>query len=226
MPKGQTPKRGFNSPEVLAKAKATREANKASKLAASTPVSLPKPLITEAIRQDPPQSVLDVQTGPGLDPLTPIRDMLSGQMKGTEIFSPQGDPMNPIPGYRTYWAVDWDQGARLNLFRMSGWEHVHVNEVLLNEGQSSDDPAGNVRKWSKETGPNGQPIYMYLMKKSLKLQAEHDKQRDAIHDAIEARIKGGAKSTRPTDKQYAPGEIPGTVTSMGINIESKLYQPR
>jgi len=156
----------------------------------------------------------------------PPRDLLAGQYRGLEIFSKSGDPNDPIPGYRTFWAVDRDQGSRIGLLKRSGWEHVRCDEVLMNEGQGSDDAAGNVRKWSKETGPNGNPYYMYLLKKPLWLQKIHDadpNSSDSINNRVEAQIKGGNVSSKPEDKQYAAGQVPGS-TMPPIDISSKLYR--
>jgi hypothetical protein len=183
------------------------------------------PAPKESFKPDPPQSIADIQHGPALDRSNPPRDMFSGQVKGTEVFSKSGDPLDPIPGYRTYWIVDRDQGSRLTQARMSGWEYVGTDEVVLNEGQSSDDTGGHIRRWSRETGPSGQPIYMYLMKKPLWLQKIHDAAREAIHDALEAKIRGGAKSDKPGDKQYSPGEIAGSKLP-AVEIQPKLYIPR
>jgi len=219
------------TPEDRAKAIATRKANAAKReakqaTAAKIKASVTKaPVPAEVFTPDPPKNINEVNASPGLDAASPPRDMFSGQVKGTEVFSKGGDPQNPIPGYRTYWIVDRDQGSRLTQARMSGWEYVNDNEVVLNEGQSSDDTGGHVRRWSKETGPNGQPIYMYLMKKPLWLQEVHDQQREKIHDAIEAKIKGGMKSSRPGDAQYSPGEVAGSKLPR-VEIEPKLYTSR
>ncbi len=134
-----------------------------------------------------------------------------------------GDPRDPIPGYRLYWFHDVDGGLEIARAEASGYRFVERDEIGLNDAQVSpgnNDLGTHVRRWVDSGGPNGLPIFAFLMKKPNWLAELHDAELEKVHQQQEAQLNAGNMKN----------EIPGNVRhtpSVGISSKtSSLYRPQ
>jgi hypothetical protein len=143
-------------------------------------------------------------------PKAPPRNLFSGTTLKLQVWGRDGNDKDPIPGYRLYWINDTEGGLRKAAAEASGWEFVKQEEVALNNAQLSpgnNDLGSNVRRWVG-VGEDNKPIYAYLMKKTLELDAQHQQERENLHLQIEAALKSGTFNMTPGEKRYTAERPP------------------
>jgi hypothetical protein len=151
-------------------------------------------------------------------------NLFSGETKELEVFGKNGSATDPLPGFRLYWFNDTQgSGVRISQAKRSGYEFVTNDEVLLNDSKvsGSDDLGTNVRKIVGQAGDK--PLYAYLMKKPLWLHEKHQAEHEKVHQRQEQALRQGRVSDKRDDRQYAPGQVPGS-NLPPIELDTKNYR--
>lgn len=151
-----------------------------------------------------------------------FRDMFSGTLKTLDVLGKNGSTTDPIPGYVLYWFTDeGGTGTVINQARMSGYDFVHRDEILLTENiVGNNDLGSHVRKVvNARTTP---PEYGYLMKKPEDLHMKHLAEREKMHSRIDQALRAGTLGRQPGSGQYTKADDPSSSMAK-IEISSNLY---
>lgn len=94
-----------------------------------------------------------------------------------------------------------------------------MNEAETSAGNT--DTGSNVRRWVSGS-PTGEPVYAFAMKKPLWMQDEHDKDRDAVNDNIEAQLRAGTLGIQAGEQRYTGtsnpyANSPSTLPAIRLN---------
>jgi hypothetical protein len=162
----------------------------------------------------------------GAAPKARPRNLFSGDTLKLQVFGKGGNDRDPIPGFRLYWFNDVEGGLRVAQARASGWQFVEKEEVALNETEvtpSNNDLGSHVRRWVSQ-GNDGNAVFAYLMKKPLDLDAEHQAEREQLHDQIQAALTAGTFNMGANERRYTAMNPPiGSPSGLPpISISSKL----
>lgn len=218
MAKGPHPLKGIPRsewPRVMAERAAAKEhaqMQPADAFASTSSIELPP--------EPPPQPAPRVNSDEA--PTEIFRDMFSGTLKTLDVMGKNGSTTDPIPGYVLYWFTDeGGTGTIINQAKMSGYDFVHRDEILLTENiVGNNDLGSHVRKVvNARTNP---PEYGYLMKKPEKLHMQHLADREKLHTRIEGALRAGTLGRQAGSGQYTKEDDP-TSTMAKIEISSKLY---
>jgi hypothetical protein len=166
--------------------------------AGTSEVKRPPDATFSAPRSDPSASQTESDVPKRIPP-----NLFAKGVKSLEVFSLDGDPTNPLPGFRLHWFVDENNsGARLKLATMSGWEFVKQDEVMVSDTVTSgnNDLGNHIRKLASKS----QAIYQYLMKLPLDIEKHHQAEyANRVIAPIKDSLRGGRISNNPGDMQYA-----------------------
>jgi hypothetical protein len=154
-------------------------------------------------------------------------NLFSGDRKRFEVMGKNGSFTDPIPGYRLYAFKDSGGGMRISQALASGWQFVDKEEVVLNDSWNTPldtDLGSKVRIPAEQNDEAGKPVYHYLMKKPLWLDAEHQKERERLHDQIDQSLRAGTFNMTPGERRYTAEHPPiGSPSGLPpISISSKL----
>jgi hypothetical protein len=223
---------GFNDPETRAKAKETRRLKALERKSIAAPrdeVAMIHPETGMAVPKKAAQPEEAPKTEPvrpklgDPDPKAPPPNLFSGRVKRLEVHPlPGGDPNDPIPGYRLYWFHDVEN--EIAKAEASGYRFVEREEIGLNEAHVSpgnNDLGVHVRRWVNSVGgPNGGPVYAFLMKKPNWLAELHDAELEKVHQMQEAQLRAGNMNNQiPMQVRHAP-------SGASIASDTSLYKPR
>ncbi len=167
------------------------------------------------------------QQQPEAAPVAPPPNLFSGTTKKLDVFGkPGSDPTKPVAGHELYWFPDDQGGLMINQALASGWVFVEKEEVALNDanvGPGNTALDNKVRKWVGH-GPDGNPIFNYLMKKPDWLHELHmtgpDSLEVRVHQQQEAQLAMGTYNNRDLAHTYTAARAPGAAPGIRSGLPS------
>ncbi len=175
--------------------------------------SVPRETITERHADISP---LTLNTT-GVDAIPP--NLFNAHTRKLVIYSKDGDPNDPVPGFRTYWFND--DGNRIQLALNSGWDFIDRSEVMMGVelGPDNKDLGSKVR-YVVGTLRSGDPMYAYCMKQRNDIAAAHAAERQAVNERIYQSLRQGQSVPNPN---IVPGGQTGW-NAPPISIAAKTYR--
>ena len=192
---------------------------------APMPDPVPNSFAAESPVELPPQAPAPPRINSEPEAPTHIpRNLFNGTMKTLDVLGKNGSTDDPIPGFRLYWFNDpGNTGVRPSQAKMSGWEFVDRDEVLLTENLVGNNDLGS--KVSKIVEPNlVPPTRAYLMKKPKWLDEAHQAEREELHQKQEGALRSGTLGRKPENRQYSPQEMRGQTSLPPIEISSNVFR--
>lgn len=128
-------------------------------------------------------------------------------MKKMEVFGPDVDPNDPIPGFHLHWIND--EGDKIMRAQMRGYAFVEPSEIKLNPDLAPrNKDLGTHVSLYVGTSAAGQPMRAFLMKIDLSTYRKYRDAEQRHNDSIEQAIKRGAVGAQRGDERYVPNHTP------------------